>query len=128
MMKHLTMTTLQRMMMTMPTYQLPDTFTAIVKSSVQERLEILRSLSMEDRFRKALPLLERQIQSIKDARQQLRKRSRSGAGDQEGNNPQLIIPMPKRSFGGLFKGSRRPGNDDDDEDDLAVLERKIRCQ
>jgi ATP-dependent Lon protease len=49
----------------LPTVQLADILSSIVKASYPERLAILHSVSLEERFDKALPLLQRQIDGLK---------------------------------------------------------------
>ena len=53
------------MLATVPTQQLADMVASIVKASYGERLDILNSISIEERFEKAFPLLERQIEGLK---------------------------------------------------------------
>ena len=42
---------------------LPDIFTSLVKSSFEEKLEVLDAVSLADRFKVAHPLLQRQIEA-----------------------------------------------------------------
>lgn len=42
--------------------RLPDLFTSMVKSSFEEKLELLDAVSLSDRFKLAHPLLQRQIE------------------------------------------------------------------
>ena len=53
------------MLTTVPSHQLADLLASLVNSSYKERLEILETLDLEDRFRKALPLVKRQAEGLK---------------------------------------------------------------
>jgi len=59
---------LKKMLATVPAQQLADMVSSIVKASYGERLDILNSVSLEERFEKAFPLLERQIEGLKITR------------------------------------------------------------
>jgi len=65
---------LKTMLATVPTQQLADMVASIVKASYGERLDILNSISIEERFEKAFPLLERQIEGLKLTREKTLKR------------------------------------------------------
>ena len=56
------------MLSTVPTEQLADQVSSLVKASYGERLDILNCVSVEERFEKAFPLLERQIEALKITR------------------------------------------------------------
>jgi len=62
---------LKTMLATVPTQQLADMVSSIVKASYGERLDILNSISIEERFEKAFPLLERQIEGLKITRNKI---------------------------------------------------------
>lgn len=53
---------LKRLMNSLPVHSLPDVCAAIVRASHAERLQILDSVDLSERFRKTLPLLIRQIE------------------------------------------------------------------
>ena len=53
------------MLHNLPMEQLADILSSIVKASYPERLDILNSVSLEERFEKAFPLLQRQIDGLK---------------------------------------------------------------
>ena len=59
------------MLSTVPSEQLADIVSSIVRASYGEKLDILNSLTLEERFEKAFPLLERQIEGLKIARYNL---------------------------------------------------------
>ncbi len=53
------------MLTTVPSHQLADLLSSLVNSSYKEKLEILETLDLEDRFKKALPLVKRQTEGLK---------------------------------------------------------------
>ena len=55
---------LKRLLNSLPVHSLPDVCAAIVRASHAERLQILDSVDLAERFRKTLPLLIRQIEVI----------------------------------------------------------------
>ena len=55
---------LKRLLNSLPVHSLPDVCAAIVRASHAERLQILDSVDLSERFRKTLPLLIRQIEVI----------------------------------------------------------------
>ena len=55
---------LKRLLNSLPVHSLPDVCAAIVRASHEERLQILDSVDLAERFRKTLPLLIRQIEVI----------------------------------------------------------------
>lgn len=65
---------LRRLLNSLPIHSLPDVCAAIVRASHEERLAILDAVDHEDRFRLTLPLLIRQIESLK----QLQKVKKDG--------------------------------------------------
>lgn len=55
-------TCFQRMLENLPSQHLADVCAAIVKASPNEKLEVLDAVDLTERFKKALPLLLRQIE------------------------------------------------------------------
>ena len=53
------------MLSTVPSHQLADLLSSLVTSSYKEKLEILETLNLEERFKKALPLVKRQTEGLK---------------------------------------------------------------
>jgi ATP-dependent Lon protease len=53
------------MLTTVPSHQLADLLSSLVNSSYKEKLDILETLDLEDRFKKALPLVKRQTEGLK---------------------------------------------------------------
>lgn len=50
------------MLESLPSQHLPDICAALVKASYTEKIQVLDAVDLTDRFRKALPLLMRQIE------------------------------------------------------------------
>ena len=53
---------LKRLLNSLPVQSLPDVCAAIVRATHEEKLQILDSVDLSERFRKTLPLLIRQIE------------------------------------------------------------------
>jgi ATP-dependent Lon protease len=67
----------QKILSIVPSHQLADLVASLVSSSYKEKLEILETLDLEDRFKKALPLVKRQTEGLKMIQNQ-RKHSNGG--------------------------------------------------
>lgn len=52
---------IQRLVDSVPDQRLPDLFSSIVKSSFEEKLEVLDAIDLPDRFKVAQALIQRQI-------------------------------------------------------------------
>ena len=52
------------MLDSVPSQHLPDICSAIVKASYTEKIQVLDAIDLSERFKKALPLLMRQIEVI----------------------------------------------------------------
>ncbi|CAG5958460.1 unnamed protein product [Menidia menidia] len=95
---------------------LPDVVASMIRTSNQEKLQVLDAVSLEERFRKALPLLTRQIEGLR-----LLQKTRRASPD----NEKRVLSVRK---GGVFPG-RQFGLDEEDEDEdgdeAAALERKV---
>ena len=52
----------QTMLENVPSQHLPDICAAIVKASYTEKIQVLDAVDLSERFKKALPLLMRQIE------------------------------------------------------------------
>lgn len=57
----------QKMLENLPSQHLPDVCAAIVKASYTEKIQVLDAVDLTDRFKKALPLLMRQIEVLPEA-------------------------------------------------------------
>lgn len=99
------------MLNSVPAHQLADIISSIVRTSYNERVEVLNAVSLEERFRKALPLLERQIEGLRILQK-----------------PKMtdIEPMmkPKRKRRNLLNGFNINGMEDDG-DDVKELEKRL---
>lgn len=110
---------LKRLLNSLPIHSLPDVCAAIVRASHAERLEILDAVDLTERFKKTLPLLLRQIESLQDL-QHGNKRDSSGIASK-------TLQLEKISP--LAKQQRLDFDDADLEeaDDIANIEKKIRA-
>ncbi len=66
------------MLTTVPSHQLADLLASLVNSSYKEKLEILETLDLEDRFKKALPLVKRQAEGLKMIQNQRKNNNYNG--------------------------------------------------
>uniref|UniRef100_A0A1A8JPT6 Lon protease homolog 2, peroxisomal n=1 Tax=Nothobranchius kuhntae TaxID=321403 RepID=A0A1A8JPT6_NOTKU len=106
----------RRLLDSLPRETLPDVVASMIRTSNQEKLQVLDAISLEERFQKALPMLTRQIEGLK-----LLQRSRKTSPDKE----KRVLSVRK---GGVFPGRQfnLDGEDEDEDgDDMAALERKI---
>ncbi|KAK2841926.1 hypothetical protein Q5P01_012126 [Channa striata] len=121
----------RRLLDSLPRETLPDVVASMIRTSNKEKLQVLDAVSLEERFRKALPMLTRQIEALK-----LLQRTRKMNPDNEKRVTDICIcsfsfqPRPCLSVrkGGVFPGRQfnlDEGEEDDDGDDTTVLERKI---
>lgn len=108
----------RRLLDSLPRETLPDVVASMIRSSNKEKLQVLDAVSLEERFKTALPMLTRQIEGLK-----LLKKSKKLNPD----NEKKVLSLRK---GGVFPGQNvgLDGEDEDeDSDDSSVLERKIRA-
>ncbi|XP_017297071.1 lon protease homolog 2, peroxisomal isoform X1 [Kryptolebias marmoratus] len=105
----------RRLLDSLPRETLPDVVASMIRTSNQEKLQVLDAVGLEERFRTALPLLTRQIEGLK-----LLQKSRKLSPDQE----KRVLSVRK---GGVFSGRQFNLDEDEEEegDDTAALERKI---
>ncbi|KAJ7998197.1 hypothetical protein DPEC_G00220090 [Dallia pectoralis] len=107
---------LKRLLESLPRETLPDVLASMIQTSNKEKLQVLDAVSLEERFKKTLPLLTRQIEGLK-----LLRKTR---------NPRLDNDKRVRAVRKVGKFPGRPFSLDedgeDDEDDTAVLERKVK--
>ena len=68
------------MLMSLPVEQLADLLASLVKASYPERLDILEAVSLEERFEKAFPLLQRQIDGLRLTQERQKYRAQQDAG------------------------------------------------
>ncbi|XP_054164991.1 lon protease homolog 2, peroxisomal-like [Oppia nitens] len=107
---------LKRLMNSLPVQSLPDVCAAIVRASHSERLQILDSVDLAERFRKTLPLLMRQIEGL----QLLQKAKKDGTMTTQ------TLQMDKLIDIGRHNRVDIEDEDMDDSDDIASIERKIK--
>lgn len=61
---HNCMICFQRMLGSVPGHQLADVCASLVKASYAEKLQVLETLNLTERFKKILPLIMRQVEGI----------------------------------------------------------------
>ncbi|XP_043562859.1 lon protease homolog 2, peroxisomal [Chiloscyllium plagiosum] len=114
---------LRNLLDSLPKETLPDILASIIRTSTNEKLQILDAVSLEERFKKTIPLLVRQIEGLK----LLQKTRKSKPNDEK-----RIVAI--RS---IRRNNQIPGrplhldaveeeDDDEDSDDIVMLEKKIK--
>ncbi|XP_066569579.1 lon protease homolog 2, peroxisomal [Amia ocellicauda] len=107
---------LRRLLDSLPRETLPDVLAAMIRTSNKEKLQVLDALGLEERFKKTLPLLTRQIEGLK-----LLQKTRKPRPD---DDKRVLSVRPVRR--GL-QFSLDEEEEEEDSDDTALLERKIRA-
>ncbi|XP_006797456.1 lon protease homolog 2, peroxisomal isoform X1 [Neolamprologus brichardi] len=105
----------RRLLDSLPRETLPDVVASMIRTSNKEKLQVLDALSLEERFKKALPMLTRQIDGLK-----LLQKTRKTSPD---NEKRVLVRK-----GTVFPGRQfnlDEEDEDDDGDDTAALERKV---
>ncbi|XP_043120732.1 LOW QUALITY PROTEIN: lon protease homolog 2, peroxisomal [Puntigrus tetrazona] len=108
---------LRRLLDSLPRETLPDVLASMIRTSNKEKLQVLDAVDLEERFKKALPLLTRQIEGLK-----LLQKTRKLRPDDD----KRVLAIRK---GGVFPGrqfSLDEEAEDEDGDDMAVLEKKVK--
>ncbi|KAJ8371419.1 hypothetical protein SKAU_G00114470 [Synaphobranchus kaupii] len=108
---------LRRLLDSLPRETLPDVLAAMIRTSNQEKLQVLDAVGLEERFKKTLPLLTRQIEGLK-----LLQKTRKPRPDDD----KKVLAVRR---GGVFPGrqfSLEEDGEDEDGDDMALLDRKVR--
>uniref|UniRef100_A0A8C2Z536 Lon protease homolog 2, peroxisomal n=1 Tax=Cyclopterus lumpus TaxID=8103 RepID=A0A8C2Z536_CYCLU len=110
----------RRLLDSLPRETLPDVVASMIRTSNKEKLQVLDALTLEERFKKALPMLTRQIEGLK----LLQKTRKSSPENEKRVTNICIYPFP---FNHVFLPGRQLNLDEEDEDgdDTAVLEKKI---
>ncbi|KAM3920098.1 lon protease homolog 2, peroxisomal isoform 2-T2 [Leptodactylus fuscus] len=112
---------LKRLLDNLPKELLPDILTSIIRTTNEEKLQILDAVGLEERFKVTIPLLLRQIEGLK-----LLHKTRNPKID---DDKRIIAIRPLRKLGG---GAGKPfslesaEDDDEDSDDIILLEKKIK--
>ncbi|KAF7244569.1 hypothetical protein EYD10_09055 [Varanus komodoensis] len=109
---------LRRLLDNLPREALPDILTSIIRTSNQEKLQILDAVGLEDRFKMTIPLLVRQIEGLK-----LLQKTRKHKQD---DDKRVVAIRPIRRIAHI-PGSAEDEEDDEDHDDIVILEKKIRA-
>jgi len=105
---------LKAMLSTVPSEQLADIVSSIVRASFGEKLDILNSLTLEERFEKAFPLLERQIEGLKIASEKRMRKKDIKKGDKKQLTKQSDVSESWNEF------------EDDGSDEIAELETRLK--
>ncbi|XP_061532229.1 lon protease homolog 2, peroxisomal [Phycodurus eques] len=103
----------RRLLDSLPKETLPDVVASMIRTSNKEKLQVLDAVSLEERFKKTLPMLTRQIEGLK----LLQKTRRMMPG-----------PEKKVRKGGVFPGRHfnlNEEDEDEDGDDAPSLEKKV---
>ncbi|XP_038561657.1 lon protease homolog 2, peroxisomal [Micropterus salmoides] len=106
----------RRLLDSLPRETLPDVVASMIRTSNKEKLQVLDAVSLEERFKKALPMLTRQMEGLK-----LLQKTRKISPD----NEKRVLSVRK---GGVFPGQQfnlDEEDEDEDGDDTAALERKV---
>ncbi|KAL3860391.1 hypothetical protein ACJMK2_010516 [Sinanodonta woodiana] len=111
---------LKKMLESLPSQHLPDICAAIVKASYTEKIQVLDSVDLTERFRKALPLLMRQIEGLKLLQKARKDKALEIITKREGGRP--------RNMQRVFRGILNTDMDEDggEGDEMADLEQKIK--
>ncbi|XP_052818776.1 lon protease homolog 2, peroxisomal-like [Mya arenaria] len=113
---------LKRMLESVPSQHLPDICAALVKASNTEKIQVLDAVDLTDRFKKALPLLMRQIEGLK----LLQKAKKDKAIEIRISGKEGGRPYNMRR---IFRGKMKTDVDDEENeenDELMDLETKIK--
>ncbi|CAM2100997.1 lon protease homolog 2, peroxisomal [Caretta caretta] len=108
---------LRHLLDNLPREALPDVLTSIIRTTNQEKLQILDAVSLEERFKMTIPLLVRQIEGLK-LLQKTRKRKQD-------DDKRVVAIRPIRRISHI-PGTAEDEEEDEDHDDIVMLEKKIR--
>ncbi|CAD6224079.1 unnamed protein product [Miscanthus lutarioriparius] len=100
---------------TVPVYRLADIFVASFEMSFEEQLSMLDSVDLKVRLSKATELVDRHLQSILVAE----KITQKVEGQLSKSQKEFLLRQQMRAI------KEELGDNDDDEDDVAALERKM---
>ncbi|XP_015283669.1 PREDICTED: lon protease homolog 2, peroxisomal [Gekko japonicus] len=106
---------LRRLLDNLPREALPDILTSIIRTSNQEKLQILDTVGLEERFKMTIPLLVRQIEGLK-----LLQKTRKPKQD---DDKRVVAIRPIRRIAHIAEDEE----EDEDHDDVIMLEKKIRA-
>ncbi|XP_026508413.1 lon protease homolog 2, peroxisomal [Terrapene carolina triunguis] len=108
---------LRRLLDNLPREALPDVLTSIIRTTNQEKLQILDAVSLEERFKMTIPLLVRQIEGLK-----LLQKTRKPKQD---DDKRVVAIRPIRRINHI-PGIAEDEEENEDHDDIVMLEKKIR--
>ncbi|XP_043687852.1 lon protease homolog 2, peroxisomal [Telopea speciosissima] len=100
---------------TLPVHRLADIFVASFEISFEEQLSMLDSVDLKLRLSKAMELVDRHLQSIRVAE----KITQKVEGQLSKSQKEFLLRQQMRAI------KEELGDNDDDEDDVATLERKM---
>ncbi|GKU95677.1 hypothetical protein SLEP1_g9006 [Rubroshorea leprosula] len=113
--KHKTSGRIRVLLETVPLHKLADIFVASFEMSFEEQLCMLDSVDLKVRLSKATELVDRHLQSIRVAE----KITQKVEGQLSKSQKEFLLRQQMRAI------KEELGDNDDDEDDLAALERKM---
>lgn len=113
---------LRQLLDSLPKDTLPDIVASIIRTSANEKLQILDAVGLEERFKKTIPLLVRQIEGLK----LLQKTRKSTPSDEKRIVTIRSIRKNNQIPGGQLHLDGLEQEDDDDGDDIVMLEKKIK--
>uniref|UniRef100_A0A8D0FUN5 Lon N-terminal domain-containing protein n=1 Tax=Strix occidentalis caurina TaxID=311401 RepID=A0A8D0FUN5_STROC len=108
---------LRRLLDSLPREALPDILTSIIRTSNQEKLQILDAVRLEERFKMTIPLLVRQIEGLK-----LLQKTRKPKQD---DDKRVVAIRPSRRISHI-PSTTEDEEEEEDHDDVVMLEKKIR--
>ncbi|KFV72163.1 Lon protease 2, peroxisomal [Dryobates pubescens] len=109
---------LRRLLDNLPREALPDILTSIIRTSNQEKLQILDAVRLEERFKMTIPLLVRQIEGLK-----LLQKTRKPKQD---DDKRIVAIRPNRRINHI-PSAAEDEEEEEDHDDVVMLEKKIRA-
>ncbi|KAG8437331.1 hypothetical protein GDO86_008146 [Hymenochirus boettgeri] len=113
---------LKRLLNNLPRELLPDVLTSIIRTTNEEKLQILDAVSLEERFKVTIPLLLRQIEGLK-----LLQKTRI---PKQNDDRRIVTIRPLKKVGNIsgkqFSLENIDDEDDEDSDDILILEKKMK--
>ncbi|BFZ13298.1 hypothetical protein BsWGS_16337 [Bradybaena similaris] len=113
---------LKKMLDSVPSQHLPDICSTIVKASFSEKIQVLDAVDLAERFKKALPLLVRQIEGLK-----LLKKARKEGKVEIVTRKEVSRPLNIRGVFRKLDTDLDEEEKDEEVDDNADLEAKIKA-
>ncbi|XP_056008966.1 lon protease homolog 2, peroxisomal-like [Ostrea edulis] len=111
---------LKKMLENLPSQHLPDICAAIVKASYSEKIQVLDAVDLTERFKKALPLLMRQIEGLRLLQKARKDRYQIVTRKEGDSRPGRM----RKTFRNI--NSDLEEEDDNEADDSMDLEQKIK--